>query len=152
MPKFKNEEETYDLCISNGAIRKEEFNKQKIIDLKSNAKTSIESAEILIKSINKASNSWMSVYICYYEALRIYTEALLHLESLKIVNHQCLFAYLCVKYSRLEFDWNFFEKVRNKRNGANYYGERITFEDWKTIELQMKLYISTLRKEIDRRL
>ena len=47
---------------------------------------------------------------------------------------------------------SFFEKVRTKRNGINYYGERVSYEDWKSIEVQMKIYISTLRKEITKRL
>ena len=45
-----------------------------------------------------------------------------------------------------------FREVRTKRNGINYYGEHVTYNDWKSIEVQIKLYISTLKKEVEKKL
>jgi hypothetical protein len=153
MRKLKSLEEVYDVCAADGFFNEDHnLNSQKVKDLIENADTSIASANLIIKAIDKRDKCWMNVYIDYYEALRMCAEAFLHINHMKISNHQCLFAYLCVKFPELDLDWNFFEKVRIKRNGASYYGEKINYEDWKAAELQIKLYISTLKKEIDKRL
>ena len=149
MLKPKTLEEVYDRCSADGAfIEVARHNSQKLRDLIENAETNIESAEILAKGLPKNDRKWMTVYIQYYEALRIYAEAWISSKGRKIVNHRCLFAFLCNNFS--ELDWDFFEKIRTKRNGANYYGEKIVYEDWKTISFQIKLYISTLKKEIEK--
>lgn len=149
MRKPKTAEEAYNSCLTDGYINElREINIDKVKSLAENAQTNINSAQIIMKTIDKQAKEWMSVYTSYYEALRIYTDALLIFNKVDISNHQCLFAYLCIKHPHLELDWNFFEKVRTKRNGVNYYGEQVSFEDWKAVELQFKLYISTLKKEI----
>ena len=153
MRKFKTETEAYDSCLTNGYINEiKQSNVDRIGSLIVNAETLINSAQIIIKAINKQAKEWMSVYISYYGALRIYTEALLVFDKVSISNHQCLFVYLCVKHPDMVLDWNFFEKVRTKRNGANYYGEKIMYDDWKAIEVQIKIYISTLKKEVEKKL
>src|SRR3989344_3618680 len=73
-------------------------------------------------------------------------------EKIKIENHQCLFVYLCEKHPDLEFSWEFFEKVRTKRNGINYYGLPVDNKDWKEVELQFTLYINALKKEIEKKI
>ena len=73
-------------------------------------------------------------------------------EKIKIDNHRCLFAYLCEKHTELEFNWDFFEKVRTKRNGINYYGTPVEYNDWKEVELQFALYAKKLREEIKKRI
>ena len=95
---------------------------------------------------------WNPAYTLYYDALHLLVESLLVLDKVKSKNHQCLFTYLCVKHPELEFDWDFFEKVRTKRNGIHYYGNPITEQDWKSIDLQLNLYISTLKKELEHKL
>jgi hypothetical protein len=57
-----------------------------------------------------------------------------------------------MRYPDLELDWDFFEKVRTKRNGLDYYGNPVGYSDWKEVELQMGLYITTLKKEIRKRI
>lgn len=79
-------------------------------------------------------------------------DAFLNFDKIKSNNHQCLFAYLCEKNSGLELDWDFFEKVRTKRNGINYYGTPVTQEDLKEIEVQMNLYIKILKETIEKRI
>ena len=153
MPKLKTLEERYDSCIADGCLKNlSEVNIQKIKSLIQNAETNINSAKIIAKTVNKQAREWMNVYTLHYEAIRTYAEALLQFKEIKAANHQCLFASLCIRYTGLELDWNFFEKIRTKRHGTNYYGEQITYEDWKSVELQMNLYISSLKKELEKRL
>jgi len=76
----------------------------------------------------------------------------LRFEKVKIDNHQCLFVYLCEKHSELDFNWDFFEKVRTKRSGINYYGVPVNYSDWKETEIQFKLYIKKLKEEINKML
>ena len=73
-------------------------------------------------------------------------------EKVKIDNHQCLFVYLCEKHPYLDFNFDFFEKVRTKRNGINYYGVPVNYSDWKETEIQFKLYIKKLKEEINKML
>ena len=94
----------------------------------------------------------MSVYIDYYDALHILAEAFLQFENRKIANHQCLFAFLCKNHPEFEFDWYFFEEIRFNRNGAHYYGKKIAYEDWEKAKLKFNLYVSALKKEIEKRL
>ena len=79
-------------------------------------------------------------------------ESLLIFDKVKSTNHQCLFASLCVKHPELELSWDFFEKIRTKRNGMNYYGAPVQDKDWKEVGLQFELYINLLTKEIKKRL
>lgn len=96
--------------------------------------------------------SRISVYKLYYDALHELVESFLRFENVKIENHQCLFAYLCEKYQEFEFSWDFFEKVRTKRNGINYYGTPVSFDDWREVEIQFYLYIKRLKEEIKKNL
>lgn len=153
MPRHKTLEETYDSCLADGHIKNlAEVNIAKARALMENAQTNVNSAKILAKALERDAREWMNVYTLHYDALRLYAEALLLLLRIDSPNHQCLFASLCMKYPRLELDWNFFEKIRTKRNGVNYYGERITGKDWKDVELQMNLYLSTVEKELGAKL
>lgn len=150
MQKHKTLQETYDSCVADGFFRKLDFvNNEKTKSLMENAQINLNSAAIIAKSLTKKAMEWLNVFTLHYEALRIYTEALLLFEKVQSNNHQCLFSALCIKFIDLELDWNFFETVRIKRNGVNYYGEHVTFTDWKDIEIQMKLYLSTLRKALE---
>ena len=152
-PKFNNENEAYKFCVADGYIKGVfTINKERVEALLRNSIISSESADSLAKLLKKDDDKWQTVYVLYYEALRTCTEAFLLFDKTVSANHQCLFAVLCVKHPELELNWAFFEAVRTKRNGANYYGERVTYADWKAAEIQMKLYISTLRKEIEKKL
>ena len=149
MPKQKTLQEAYQECSSNGQFRDQEsVNKEKIKTMIKIANTNIDAAEIIREKIDNKSQQWCVIYTLYYEALRELADALILLDKKKIANHQCLFAYLCTNYQELELSWNFFEKIRTKRNGINYYGTLATFNDFKEIELQLKLYIKTLDKAL----
>ncbi len=152
-PKFENEEVAYSSCVADGYI-KELFsvNKERARALLKNAGIAADSAESLANMLKKEDEKWLTVYILYYDALRTCAEALLLFDKIISSNHQCLFSALCIKHPELELNWNFFEKIRTKRNGANYYGERVTYDDWKSVNMQIKLYFSTVKKEVEKRL
>jgi uncharacterized protein (UPF0332 family) len=153
MQKPKTLQETYDSCLADGYLKtSQDVDTEKITSLLENASIHLTTADIVRKALNKNSKEWMNVFTLHYDALRTYAEALLLFENVKSNNHQCLFAALCFKFPQLELDWTFFESVRTKRNGVNYYGERITYADWQAVEIQMRLYVSTLKKKVEERL
>lgn len=144
MPKFKSEGEVYKQCIAEGnLIPNAAINLQRVKDALLISEEDIESAE---DSINK--KRWNSGYKAYYDVLRELIEAYLSFEQVKSRNHQCLFSYLCVKHPELELSWDFFEKIRTKRNGINYYASKVSEKDWKEVKLQFNLYIKLFMKEI----
>ena len=153
MPKYINQKDTFLKCKEEGRfLVVEEVDNDKINSTVRIAEGDIESAKILKKNINKQSNNWNSVYKLYYDALHELVESFLRYDKIKTTNHQSLFVYLCEKYPKLGFDWEFFEKVRTKRNGINYYGNSIDFEDWNEVEFQFNLYLKKLNEEINKRL
>lgn len=153
MPKYLTQNEAFAKCRKEGKIIiTEEIDKEKIKSTLLIADADVESAAFIIKNIPKLSHQWNSVYKLYYDALHELTESFLRFDKVKTDNHQCLFAYLCEKHPELEFSWDFFEKVRTKRNGINYYGAPASFDDWKEVELQFTLYIKKLKECIKKKL
>lgn len=152
MPKYLTQEEAFMKCKKEGKfIVMEEADIEKIKSTLNIAEADTKSADAIKRNLPKQSNQWNSVYKLYYDALHELVESFLRLEKIKADNHQCLFAYLCEKHPELEFSWDFFEKVRTKRNGINYYGVPVSFDDWKEVELQFSLYIKKLMKEIEKK-
>ena len=137
MPKYLTQKEAFDKCKKEGKfIFRESVDRERIKSTVIIADA--KSADTIKKNITKDSIQWSSVYKLYYDALHELTESFLAFEKTKIDNHQCLFAYLCEKHPELELNWEFFEKVRTKRNGINYYGTPVSHEDWMEVALQLK--------------
>lgn len=111
MPVFRTKDEIYKRCISEGNIKQQED--KDLGKIKANLRIAEEDLEsgkdILLKK------RWNSAYKIYYDVLHGLVEAYLCFDKVKSMNHQCLFAYLCVKHPELELDWNFFEKIKNCR-------------------------------------
>lgn len=153
MPKYISQKEAFEKCKKEGkVIVTAEVDIERIKSTLVIAESDIESGKILKKDLKKDSSQWSSVYKLYYDALHELTEAFLRFDKIKTDNHQCLFAYLCEKHPELEFSWDFLEKVRTKRNGINYYGILVEYEDFKEIELQISLYINKLKEEIRKKI
>lgn len=153
MPKYLTKKEAFLKCEKEGKfIIIEDIDTEKIKSTLRISEGDIESADYIKKNLSKESNQWNSVYKLYYDALHELAESFLKFERIKIDNHQCLFAYLCEKHPELDFNWDFFEKIRTKRNGINYYGVPITSNDWKEVEIQFNLYIKKLKEEIKKKL
>src|SRR3989339_1871021 len=153
MPEYMTQKEAFIKCKKEGKfIIIEEVDIGKIKSTLAIAEGDIEAANSLKKNLQKESNQWNSVYKLYYDALHELAESFLRFEKVKIDSHQCLFAYLCERHPELEFSWDFFEKVRTKRNGINYYGTPAIFDDWKEVELQFGLYIEKLKESIKKKM
>ena len=153
MPEYLTQKDIFLKCKREGRfIAIEEIDIEKIKSTISIAEGDIEAANILKKNLPNKSLMWNSVYKLYYDALHELVESFLRFDKIKIENHQGLFSYLCEKHPELEFNWDFFEKVRTKRNGINYYGTPIDYEDWKEMELQFSLYFRKLKEMIKSRL
>lgn len=130
----------------------DDFDIEQIKSMLEIAKSDFDSAEALKNSLSKESKQWSSVYKLFYDAIHEFVEAFIRFDKIKSDNHQCLFAYLCEKHAELDLDWDFFEKIRTKRNGINYYGTPVTQEDVKEIEVQLGLYVKTLRKAVEKKI
>ena len=153
MPKYLTQKEAFKKCEIEGKfIPQKDVDIDKIKAMAEISKSDLESGKELKKNLSKESMQWSSAYKLYYDALHELVDAFLSFDRIKSNNHQCLFAYLCEKNPELELDWDFFEKVRTKRNGINYYGTPVTQEDWKEIEIQMNLYIKILTVAVKKRI
>lgn len=153
MPRYLTQKEAFTKCRQEGKfIVIEEVDIARIRSTLDIVEADTESANHIKKSLPKKSNQWNSVYKLYYDALHELAESFLRFEKIKIDNHQGLFAYLCEKHPELDFSWDFFEKARTKRNGINYYGTPVSFEDWKEVELQFNLYIRRLKEEVKKKM
>lgn len=145
MPKSLTKEEAYQKCESGGMfLPQSEIDARKI-------KSMLQMVEEDLKTIDELKNKndrFNTIYKLSYDVLHTLTEAVLMFDKVKSMNHQCLFAYLCCQHPELELDWDFFEKIRTKRNGIHYYGSSIERQDWKEINVQAMVYISTLRKVV----
>ncbi|MFT4261704.1 MAG: hypothetical protein ACMXX9_04705 [Candidatus Woesearchaeota archaeon] len=121
----------------------EEINTYKIKTMLSVAKEDLASLNILLEN-----KKFTTSYKIGYDVLHTLCEAFLLLKKIKSRNHKCVFTYICLNQPELDFDWDFFEKIRTKRNGIQYHGTNITRNDWKEIDVQLRLYINTLKEEI----
>jgi len=100
----------------------------------------------------KESGQWNAIYKLAYDVLHTLSEAFLVFDKIKARTHECVFVHLCQQHAELEFDWNFFEKVRTVRNRSIYYGNPASYHQWNEIELQINLYITALKKAIETKL
>ncbi len=152
MGKDRSVENVYNACSGEGSFLETEIDTDKIKIMLQIAEMDFISAESLEKTGAKELMHWNAIYKLYYDVLHTLVEAFILLDKIKVRTHECLFVYLCYKHSQLELDWNFFEKVRTKRNGSLYYGTVIKSTDWLDVKIQMKLYISSMKKAIKERL
>jgi len=148
MRLFKNLEEAYGYCLSEGEVNSRQEIDEDIIKVCLN----IAEEDLLSAKDAIVKKRWNSAYKLYYDVIHQLAEAFIHLDGIKIKTHLCLFVYLCIKHPELDFDWDFFERIRTKRNGINYYGTPVSFNDWKEVELQFNLYIQKLKEEIKNKL
>lgn len=112
----------------------------------------LRQAQKLIPLTPKDGIDWTVIYTMHYDVLHQFTDAFLRFDGIKSSKHQCLFAYLYEKHPELELDWGFLEEIRTKRNGVHYYCTPIRYLDWKKKEVQINLYINTLKKAIQTKL
>jgi len=152
MRKDKTLEGTYSGCSAEGSftpIAQQDLDQVKA--MVSVALTDLETLKEWEKKAPKESGQWNAILKLAYDVVHSLTEAFLASENVKARTHECVFAYLCHKHPELELSWEFFERLRNLRNRSIYYGEAVVYIQWKEVELQTHIYISTLRKAIEKR-
>lgn len=138
-------EDVYDRCLMNGYLLVlEVIDKKKVENMLAVAKEFSESAAAAKPRINSA-------FRLYYDSVKTYSLACLFFDKTFSTDDKSIFAALCVKHPELEFDWNFFEKIRLKTD-AIIGGENISLQDFKEFELVVNLYINVLKKEIEKKL
>lgn len=148
MRQFKTVEEAHDICVAEGNVIP--IDNADLEKIKSCIKISEEDLQSAKEAVGK--KRWNSAYKMYYDVLHQLVEVFLRFKKVKVKNHLCLFAYLCVKHPEMELNWDFFEKVRTKRNGINYYGNPVTEKDWKEVSLEFQLNINLLKNKISEKL
>ena len=147
MVKEKTSKEMFKLCEKETKfLFQEEIDIRKIKAIKRLVENDLQSIKKIMQNISDFG--WNIIYKTYYDCLLMLVEAFLRFEQIKSTNHQCVFAYLIEKHPELELDWNFFEKVRTKRNGSVYYGTQITLTDWNEVKVQLLLYVQTIEKAL----
>ena len=105
------------------------------------------------KNLHKLKNpSWRVIFNIHYDVFRELCDQLMRFERQKISNHQGLFAFIVLHFENLELDWNFLENIRTIRNRNKYQGLDISKIMWQSVKLQFNLYISTIKKEIEKRI
>jgi hypothetical protein len=145
--------ETFDKCMANGRFKeKNEIDIELIKSLKEVSEKCLSFINERSRDIKKDSSDWTFVFRDYYESLRGLVEAFLLFDKIEAERHQCKNAYLCSKHPELEFDWEFLEAIRLRRNAINYKGELLSYDSWRKLKLQFELYINTLKKAIENRL
>lgn len=153
MPKFETSKDIHARCVSEGKLKRlHDIDTKKIKALTKQAQIDSEQVRRLVKVTPKKGEGWSTIYKISYDIIRTLVDAYLLFDRMKSDNHQCLFAHLCEHHSDLELDWAFFERIRTKRNGIHYYGEPISYREWKDISLQIELYTGLLKKEIEKKL
>ena len=118
-------------CYKNGFIKKTEINIELI-------KSLIEMSDIKEITVNSArlDKINISAYISMaYESLREILESLCISKGYKVLSHQCLGELL--REIIKEFDFVGFDRWRYIRNGINYYGTKVDFEQGKEIIRKM---------------
>ncbi len=145
MLPLKTIEEAYDHCVAEGNILPlEDFSPDLIA-----RSVRIVEEDLLTAQDAAAKKRWTSAFKIYYDVLHQLVELFVLFDKIKTNNDLSLFTSLCCKHPELELDWDFFERVRAKKNAINDSATIISEKDWKEVELQFKLYINSLKREVE---
>ena len=114
-------------CTKKGFIKKTMIDKELMVSLREMS----DIKENTVKSA-KIDKQNISVYVSVaYDSLREILEAVCISKGYKVTNHICLGELM--KKLDSSFDYATYDRLRYIRNGINYYGEKIDFEQGKQI-------------------
>ena len=133
-------------CKQQGFIRHAQPNTHK-------AKSLMEISDIKEKTIHSAefNDENVNAYLpLAYDSLREMLEALCLIFGYNVTNHICLGEL--VKDLIKNFDYLSFDRFRYVRNGINYYGKKIGFEDGKEIIRKIFEMRKVIKKEVNARI
>ena len=149
MLKERTPEKVYDELVTEGLYEEAHLDKDEVIKVKNMVVEDYEFGKTLRKMENP---NYRVIFNIHYDVLRELCDQLMRFKKQKISNHQGLFAFIILNFPDLELDWNFLERIRTVRNENKYQGTDITKEMWMKAELQIDLYISAIKKELEEKL
>jgi len=114
-------------CFEKGFIKKTKVNQSLIKSLVEMANIK----EIAVKSANIDEVNISAYVSLAYDSLREILDSLCISKGYKVLSHLCTGELL--KSIIEDFDFNQFDRLRYIRNGINYYGEKVDFEQGKEI-------------------
>ena len=114
-------------CFEKGFIKKTKVNQSLIKSLVEMANIK----EIAVKSANIDEVNISAYVSLAYDSLREILDSLCISKGYKVLLHLCTGELL--KSIIEDFDFNQFDRLRYIRNGINYYGEKVDFEQGKEI-------------------
>ena len=149
MVKEKTPEEVHDSLAEQGCYEEAGFDKDEVEKVR---RLCIEDYEFGKKLRKLEKPNWRVIFNINYDVLRELCNQLMRFKKQKTGNHQGLFAFIVLNYPNLELDWKFFETIRNMRNQSKYTGLDIKEDMWKSVKIQMDLYISAIKKEVENKI
>ena len=153
MPRFKTSKEVYESCERDACYKMQEH--VDIVKIKHKVGLAFADLEFVrpqMLRLRKDTLQWSTVYKLHYDAFHQLCEAFIRFDRVKSEKHQCLFAYIIEQHPELDLDWAFLERIRTARNGIQYYGTPSSYKERNDIELQINLYINTVKKAVDDKL
>ena len=152
MNQVKELDDVYNQCVAEGNLQEPEE-----IDIEQ-AKSLLDIAEFDLKSLKdttpilEKNKNFGMIWSSRYEIIRQLVQGILLLEKVNSGNHQCLYAYICVKHKEWDIDWETIETMRLLRNGVHYEGRPVTAETWKEYKLKFEIYTQTFIKILKEKL
>ena len=131
-------------CNNKRFVKKVSIDANLIYSLKISSKKKLESANML--DLNETTA--VSIISLCYDSLRELLEALAIKKGFKIYNHECFFAFL-KEIIKEEKNAVLFDKFRKIRNGINYYGKDLSYEDAKKLKDEIIDLIKEIKHLID---
>jgi len=130
-------------CQRKGLIKKTNIDRNLILSL-------IEMADIKEKTVKTAKINEINVSAYFsmaYDSLREILEALCISKGYKVLSHICIGELL--KKLIDDFDYDAFDRLRYARNGINYYGVKVDFEQGKALINKIFSMNEEIKKHFD---
>lgn len=152
MKEVKDLEKVYNQCVAEGNLQEpEEADIEKARSLLENAEQDLDTLKDIIPIMEKKKNFGL-IWKSQYEIIRQLVQGILILEKIRSENHQCLYAYICIKHKEWDIDWETIETMRLLRNGVHYEGRPISAETWKEYKLRFSVYDQAFIKILNQKL
>ncbi|MBI2133467.1 hypothetical protein HYU11_02180 [Candidatus Woesearchaeota archaeon] len=140
MKQVKELEKVYNQCISEGYLQEpEEIDFEKVKSLLALAIQDLNTLKQTIPIMEKMEN-YSLIWSGKYEIIRQLVQGILFLEKISSNNHQCLYAYICVKHDDWDIDWETIETMRLLRNKIHYEGRPVSKDVWDRYKLKFDIY------------
>ncbi len=149
MPKERSALEVFDELATKGLYEEAHLDKDEVRKV---LRMTLEDYAFAKKLRKMPDPGWRVIFTVHYDVFRELCDQLMRLERQKVRNHQGLFAFIILHFADLDLDRGFLEKIRTIRNKNKYEGLDVSKETWKDVEFQFDLYISSMKKEIEKRL